>query len=156
MKNVFIPGCQLLTFWTGCLGLLPAPMISFGNLIKHRSASRRACQNQSAMPKKDAFYFGFKSSLNVGTFTVAGHQREIYIVCFQSFILLLWINSLWADNWKRKQWFQSSPVCKNLKLGTHLKYIDDNVEFKVKPAWFHFHSGHHFVTYLSPLSTSRM
>lgn len=57
VKGVFIPGCQLLTFWTDCLGLLPAPMISFGNLVKHRSASRRACQNQSAMLKKGYILF---------------------------------------------------------------------------------------------------
>lgn len=163
MNDVFIPGCQLLTFWTDCSGLLPALMICYGNLIKHRSVSRRVCQNQSAMLKKNTFYFksirfyfGFKSFSNVATFTAACHQREIKMVCSQPFIFLFWINSLWADSWKTKQWFQSSPVCKNVKLWTHLKYIDDNVEFKVKPAWFHFHLGHHFVTYLGPLSTSRM
>lgn len=79
------------------------------------------------------------------------------MVRFQSFSLLFFQQTLYDQMFaKTKRWFQSSPTCENSQIRAHLKYIDDNVGFKVKPARLHFQLGRHFVTYLSPLSTSRM
>lgn len=70
-------------------------MISPGNLIKHRSAALRACQNQSAALKENTFHFknfhvGFsmETALNVGTFTATYHRRgqdRAFSVLFFSF-----------------------------------------------------------------------
>lgn len=159
---MFIVGCQLLIFWT-VFGPPPAPTSSPGNLGKHRSVSLRACQTQSAALKENTFdfknfHFGFGHRVGLKC-------RNIYrslplggrMVRFQPFSLLFFQLTLYDQMFaKTKRGFQSSPTCENSKIRAHLKYIDDNVGFKVKPARLHFHLGRHFVTYLSPLSTSRM
>lgn len=100
--------------------------------------------------------FGVESALNVGAFTAAYHWGAGWCV-FNPFLFFFSNkHSMIRCLQRQKRWFQSSPTCENSKIRAHLKYIDDNVGFKVKPARLHFHLGRHFVTYLTPLSTSRM